>query len=301
MPSIPFPKKALTLREQVELLRRRGMSITDDAKAEHYLGFINYYRLAAYWLPFEAAHATHTFRPGTTFDLVLDHYVFDRNLRVLLIDAIERVEVAVRTQFAYQLAHAYGPHALLEAGLFQAKAQRWSYRGNRQALEQEVRDSKETFVQHLRDKYAEPLPPVWAAVEIMTLGQLSKWYANLEHRRDRNLVAHVFDFDEANLVSFLHHLVFVRNLCAHHSRVWNRQFTFSLKIPRHRPVAVLVSLNPAAPKKLYNTLVILAYFLETVSPGHHWKQRLQDLLRDHSVSEAEMGFPADWRTRGIWK
>lgn len=301
MPSIPFPKQALTLREQVELLRLRGMSITDDAKAEHYLGFINYYRLAAYWLPFEADHSTHTFRPGTTFDLVLDHYVFDRNLRVLLIDAIERVEVAVRTQFAYRLAHAYGPHALLDPGLFQAKASGWSYRRFCQSLEQDVQDSKETFVEHLRSKYAEPLPPVWAAVEIMTLGQLSKWFANLKHGSDRNRVAHVFDFDELNFVSFLHHLVFIRNLCAHHSRVWNRQFAFSFKIPRHRPVAVLSSLNSAAPKKLYNTLVMLAYLLDKVSPGHHWKQRLRDLLRDHAVSQTAMGFPADWPNRAIWQ
>jgi len=301
MPDIPFPKTALTLREQVELLRSRGMSITDDAIAEHYLGFINYYRLAAYWLPFEADHETHTFRPGTTFDLVLDHYVFDRNLRVLLIDAIERVEVAVRTQFAYRLAHAYGPHALLDSELFHATARKWSYRGYRQSLEKEFQDSKETFVEHFRTKYAEPLPPVWAAVEIMTLGQLSKWYANLEHRSDRNLVAHVFDFDESNLVTFLHHLVIVRNLCAHHSRVWNRQFAFPLKIPRDRPVAVLSSVNHGAPRKLYNTLVMLAYFLDTVSPGHHWKQRLRDLLRDHAVSAAQMGFPTDWHNRAIWK
>ena len=288
MPSVPFPKKALTLREQVELLRSRGMSIADDAKAEHYLGFINYYRLAAYWLPFEADHATHAFRPGTTFDLVLDHYVFDRNLRVLLIDAIERVEVALRTQFAYRLAHACGPHALLDSGRFHAKAPGWSYKGYRQSLEEEFQGSKEIFVQHLRSKYEEPLPPIWAAVEIMTLGQLSKWYANLGHRRDRNLVAHVFDFDESNLVTFLHHLVVVRNLCAHHSRVWNRRFAFPLKVPRDRPVAVLSSLNRGAPRNLYNTLVMLAYFLDAVSPGHHWKQRLLDLHTSPSVAAAQI-------------
>lgn len=301
MPSVPFPKKALTLHEQVELLRARGMAFADEATARHYLGFINYYRLAAYWLPFESDHSTHSFRPGTTFESVLDHYVFDRNLRVLLIDAIERVEVAVRTQFAYQLAHEYGPHALLDACLFHVTAPRWSYAGNRQSLVQEVRDSKETFIQHLRSKYSEPLPPVWAAVEIMTLGQLSKWYANLMHSRDRNRIAREFDFDESNLVSFLHHLAVVRNLCAHHSRVWNRDFTFVLKIPRHRPAAVLSSLNPVAPRKLYNTLVLLAYILDTVSPGHHWKQRLLELLRVHSVSESDMGFPHGWRQRAIWK
>lgn len=301
MPKLSYAKVALTLDQQVQQLQARGMVIADEPLAKHYLGFINYYRLAAYWLPFESDHASHQFHPGTTFEQVLDRYVFDRELRLLLIDAIERVEVAVRTQYAYQLGHTHGAHLLLNASLFQPKRGRWSYATNRQQLEQDVARSKETFIQHLLAKYNEPLPPIWAAVEIMTLGQLSKWYANLKRRADRNRVAHAFDMDETNLVSFLHHLAIVRNLCAHHSRVWNRELAFTYKLPKHRPAAVLGSLNPASPKKLYNTLVILGNLLDRLSPGHHWKSRLQQLIQAHQIPAYEMGFPAHWQQQPFWQ
>ncbi|MCK9504766.1 MAG: Abi family protein [Porticoccaceae bacterium] len=301
MSKIPYTKPALGLEQQILQLRARGMVIADEPLAKHYLGYINYYRLAAYWLPFESDHGSHQFHPGTTFEQVLDRYVFDRELRLLLIDAIERVEVAVRTQYAYQLGHAHGAHLLLNANLFQPNRGRWSYTANRQQLEQDVVNSKELFIQHLLDKYKEPLPPVWAAVEIMTLGQLSKWYANLKLRADRNRVAHPFDMDETNLASFLHHLAVVRNLCAHHSRVWNRELAFTFKLPNHRPAAVLGSLNPASPKKLYNTLAILGYLLDRVSPGHHWKSRLQQLIQAHQIPANEMGFPAHWLQQPFWQ
>lgn len=300
MSKVPYAKPALDLNQQVQQLRARGMVIADELLAKHYLSHINYYRLAAYWLPFEVDHDTHQLPPSITFEQVLDRYVFDRELRLLLIDAIERIEVAVRTQYAYQLGHAHGAHVLLNASLFQPKRGRWSYSTNRQQLEQDVINSKETFIQHLRGKYSEALPPVWAAVEIMTLGQLSKWYANLKHRADRNRVARAFDMDETNLASFLHHLAVVRNLCAHHSRVWNRELAFTFKLPKHRPATVLGSLNVASPKKLYNTLVILGYLLDSVSPGHHWKSRLQQLIQAHRIPTDQMGFPAHWQGQPFW-
>ncbi|WP_211213343.1 Abi family protein [Kushneria aurantia] len=88
------------------------MQVRDEARAEHYLAHLNYYRLAAYWLPYEADHGSHTFHPGTQFETVLDHYLFDRELRLLMLDAIERIEVSLRGHFAYQLGHRHGPHAL---------------------------------------------------------------------------------------------------------------------------------------------------------------------------------------------
>lgn len=301
MPKAPYSKPALTLDQQIQQLRARGMLIDDEDQARHYLGFINYYRLAAYWLPFEHDHATHAFKPGTRFEQVLERYVFDRELRLLLIDAIERVEVAVRTQYAYQLGHVHGAHPLLDASLFQPNRGKWTYVSNRQQLQQDVASSKETFIQHLQAKYPEPLPPIWAAVEIMTLGQLSKWYANLKYRADRNRIAHAFDLDESNLTSFLHHLAVVRNLCAHHGRVWNRELAFTFKLPAHRPAAIVNSLNPAEPKKLYNTLVMLGGLLDSISPGHQWKSRLRQLITVHRIPVTEMGFPPIWHEDPFWQ
>ena len=135
----------------------------------------------------------------------------------------------------------------------------------------------------------------------MTLGQLSKWYSNLRHGADRNAVAHRYDMDEVNLSSFLHHLSVIRNFCAHHSRLWNREFTFTFRLPSHRPPALVSGLNQQDPRRLYNTLTVLAWLLDVISPQHHWKQRLKTLLTQHDIDLQRMGFPADWQQRAIWK
>ena len=293
-----FNKRPKTFEEQLDLLIQRGMAIPERTKAIHYLRHLNYYRLGAYWLPFEQNHTDHTFKPGTLFSDVLNLYVFDRELRLLVMDAIERIEVSIRTGWAYHLSHRYGTHAHMDASLFK---KRWRHKGNVDKLKDEVRRSRETFIQHLRDKYGEALPPLWAVVEIMTFGQLSQWYSNLRHRQDRNAVAHVYDMDEVNLTSFLHHLTVIRNICAHHSRLWNRDFTVIIKLPRHRPKALLTSLNPGDGRKLYNTLVLLGYLMDRISPGHHWKTRLFDMVQHYQPDTRAMGFPPGWKSLSIWK
>lgn len=115
----PFPKAATTHEQQLALLQQRGMIVEDAAEARFYLQHLNYYRLCAYWLPFEADHAAHSFRQGTSFAEVLGLYIFDRELRLLVLDAVERLEVSVRSQWAYQLAHRHGPHAHLDCMLAQ--------------------------------------------------------------------------------------------------------------------------------------------------------------------------------------
>jgi len=88
---VRFDKPAFTFEDQLDRLIERGMVVDDRAQALRYLEHLNYYRIGAYWLPFEADHGTHQFRDGTRFEDVLNLYVFDRALRLLVMDAIERV------------------------------------------------------------------------------------------------------------------------------------------------------------------------------------------------------------------
>lgn len=292
----PFAKPALTLAQQVALLQSRGMVIDDTAQAEFYLRHLNYYRLGAYWLPFEADHATHALRPGTRFEGVLNLYIFDRELRLLLLDAIERVEVSARTQWAYQLAHCHGSHAHLD--------DRIAYRTDRhqrhlEKLTEEVTRSDETFIRHLFDTYSDPLPPTWAVCEVMSLGLLSHWYSNLKPMPTRRRIAAPYGVDEAVLQSWLHHLTVVRNTCAHHARLWNRDLTVRPQAPRSKPVALKDQFQPGS-QRLYNTLLILLYLMDVVAPGSRWRQRLVALIDAHAIDTVSMGFPADWRARPLW-
>jgi abortive infection bacteriophage resistance protein len=293
----PFLKPATTYSQQIVQLQQRGMIIDDLSQAEFYLKHLNYYRLSAYWLSFEANHATHAFHPGVRFTNVLNLYIFDRELRLLVLDAIERMEVSVRSQWAYQLAHQHGAHAHLDVALA-LNANYWQTNLNK--LTEEVKRSNETFIKHLQANYAEPLPPVWAVCEVMSLGLLSHWYNNLNPMPTRRAIAAVYGVDEKVLESWLRHLSLVRNTCAHHSRLWNREFTITPRLPHNKPIGLAAQCRPGS-RKLYNSLVILLHCMDIIAPQHHWRKRLKDLLAQHTVPVAMMGFPADWEQMVIWQ
>lgn len=299
-----FCKPPLKVSDQIDLLKKRGMAIADEARATRVLQHINYYRLRAYWLPFEAPEAQrlvageHLFKPDTDFDRVVSAYVFDRKLRVLLLEAIERVEIALRTHWAQILAESYGAHAYLDPDLFHKTH---IYDACLSSLDEELDRSKETFVQHYKSKYTKPTrPPIWAICELLTLGQLSKWLGNIKRRQDRQTIAARLGLDEVVVCAFAHHLTHVRNLCAHHSRVWNRKLTFTMTLPK-RPGALAGQFNPAEDRRIYNTLVMLVWCIKIISPDTTWPNRVKTLLSTCTAVELRaMGAHADWETRAPW-
>jgi abortive infection bacteriophage resistance protein len=293
----PFVKPATTWTEQVDLLQQRGMTVTNSAEAEFYLQHLNYYRLGAYWLPFEEDHSSHRFRAGTHFEAVLNLYIFDRELRLLVLDAIERIEVSVRSTWAYHLSHQHGPHAHLNPGLA-FKTYRWQQ--NLDKLTDEVGRSEEAFIRHLRSTYEEALPPVWAVCEVMSLGLLSRWYDNLKPMPVRRVIANTYAVDQSVLASWLRHLSLIRNTCAHHSRLWNREFTITPTLPGNKPQG-LAAQWAAGSRKLYNTLVILLHCMDVVAPHHHWRARLKELIERHTIPVAAMDFPDGWQALPIWQ
>lgn len=298
-----FGKPALTVDAQIDLLAQRGMAIPDRERARHYLTHINYYRLRAYWLPFEAestAGDDHVFVPGTDFETVLATYVFDRDLRLLLLDAIERVEISLRTTMAQHLATSYGPFAHDNRTLFK---QHDEWRKSQEELRKEYERSRETFAKHYRERYPElTTPPIWVACELMTLGHLSRWLKNLVKPDDRQHIADNYGLDERVLLSFAHHLTVVRNHCAHHGRVWNRRFALRFTPPTKKPKHIASAFNPGEPQLIYNTLTMLAYLLDLLSPAHAWRKEIHALLAAHpEIDTAVMGFPEYWRETNLWR
>ena len=293
-----YEKPPKTFAEQVDLLLSRGLLIPDRQLVEHYLSHLNYYRFAGYLLPFEQDHSTHQLKAGTTFEDVLNLYVFDRELRLLLLDAIERIEVSVRTQWAYHVSHATNAHGYLSATNVSSARQFARQLG---VLERELDRSSETFIKHFREKYDDPnLPPIWAACEVMSLGQLSNWYAMLRPISIRKRISQVYLVDQQVLESALHHLSYVRNICAHHSRLWNREMVITFSVPK-RPQKLRAAIVASRDRRLYNTLCLIVHLMDCISPGHQWRTRLLELLAAHYVSCEPMGFPADWGSYDLWQ
>ncbi len=300
-----FAKPTLEVADQIRLLKLRGMTFADDSRAARVLLHINYYRLRAYWLPFEVQNRPlsdgqeHAFKDATEFDSIVGLYVFDRRLRIMLLEAIERVEIAMRTHWAQVLAERHGAHAYLNAQMFHKQN---IYESCMKSLDEELARSKETFVQHYRDKYSLPTrPPIWAMCELLTLGQLSKWLNNVKLRNDRQAMAQRFDLDEVVVCAFAHHLTHVRNLCAHHCRVWNRKLTFTMTLPK-RPSALATQFNSMEDRRIYNTLVMLAWTIRTISPDSTWPSRLRALLVGRTAADLRaMGAPINWSNAEVWR
>jgi abortive infection bacteriophage resistance protein len=305
-----YTKPFKAYQEQLEQLKQRGLIVNNEEELAFYLQHLNYYRLAAYFKPFETCQAQHTFKTGTTFEQVLSTYTFDRELRLLVLDAIERIEISIRASWAYQLAKARGSHAHLNPDLYTNKL---IFAKQITKLDKEVQQSKEEFIQHFKEKYDEELPPIWAVCEVLTLGTLSKLYGSLKHVKDQKTISKCYGLSPELFESWLHHLVLVRNICAHHSRLWNRSFTIVPEEPNKTPKLVTnafqthwVNTKKGGQQKqptryIYNTLLILLHFMDVVSPKHGWRGKLKTLVQQHPKNLNSMGFPHDWQTQTIWQ
>lgn len=308
-----YNKPPLSVSDQAQLLLDRGLVCDDRQRLEHYLSNIGYYRLSAYLLPFEQASVNgdsrnHKLQPGTTFEQVLNLYVFDRKLRLLVMEAIERIEVAARTRWASAMALRHGSHAHMNSALFKNP---WQHSCDIARVSKELQESNETFVAHYRKKYDDPyLPPIWAVVETMTLGGMSRWIASTSDNQVKREVAQALGMPTIEILEqVLHALTPMRNICAHHARLWNRRFILLLpNIKRLQGQFVTETIvttkgetQTPLTREIYNFLVIIQSLMLKINPGTSWGKRLTLHIRLLSAEQQQaMGFPADWENRQPW-
>jgi len=278
-----YNKPFLTITQQIEQLINRGMIIDDIDKAMFHLENLNYYRLSAYWLFFEQSNKNHLFHPNTNFTRVIELYNFDRELRLFIFNVIEKIEISVRSKFAHEISKKYGSHAHLNPSLFNPTH---IYNKTITNLKREIDRSKEPFIKHFKNNYKEELPPIWASVEVMTLGQISNWFSILKFRQDRQLIAKYYHLDETVFKSFLHHLTIIRNIVAHHGVLWNKKLTLEFKIPK----SMKQNYNLNDRKKLFNTFVMLEYLLNKISKTTNFKKTLDNLLNKYKIDRKLLGY-----------
>jgi len=224
-----FAKPPTTFQEQVDLLKSRGLIINDSEKALQNISRINYYRLSSYYVPFQINR--NLFKPETSIEKIFELYKFDKKIRSLIFGALEIIEVTLRTKIAYYFSHKYGPFAYSDPQYFSKDFKHFAWYNK---YEKRRKLSREDFVKEFFKEYDEEnILPLWIAIEIMSFGQLSFLFRGLK-RTDRNKISKdCFEIDEKILSSWIHTLVYIRNLCAHHSRIWNRTLAIKSKVPKN--------------------------------------------------------------------
>lgn len=299
-----YTKSSKSIAEQIELLQNRGLLIADLAAAKLTLANVSYYRLAGYWWPMQDDKAAHTFKPGSRFEDVMALYNFDKALRIILFDVIEVLEISLRTKLIYHLSHEEGPWWFQETSLFSDVREHVKTLAN---LEEEIERSKDTFIKEHKKKHKDDgrFPPAWKALELTTFGALSRLYGNLKPGvKSKDIIAAEFGtVNHTYLPSWLQSIAQIRNICAHHGRLWNKNLPGRPKLLSKPPAPWLT----VVPKEadwfmLYIHLCCMKYLLNAINPENSFTQTLQELLiRFPTVDRNALGMPMEWYREPVWQ
>lgn len=300
-----YNKPAYTIEQQIEQLKQRGLSITDEDRAEHFLSHISYYRLAGYWWPMQADKELHTFKAGSKFSDVIALYTFDHELRMLLFDIIEKIEISLRTKLIYHLSHEFDPWWFQNTSIFINTKELIQTLAT---LEEEIERSKDIFIKEHNKKHKDDLrfPPCWKSLELTSLGALSKLYGNLKPSvKSKDIIAaELGTVNHTFLPSWLQSITQIRNYCAHHSRLWNKNLPGNPKL-LPKPPNKWVNDVPKQHEfqKLYVHLCCMKYLLDVVQPGNHFSGRLKALLEKykHNIDPNALGLKQDWQNEPLWQ
>lgn len=307
-----YVKPWINIDEQLDQLTERGLQVSDRDKALNCLQRIGYYRLSGYWFAFRrrdaVAKLTDDFKPNATFQNAVDLHVFDKQLRLLAMDALERIEIALRVD----ISHALGKldaFAYLRGDLFHptfsneldkqtglTKHHVWLTKHA-----QLISRSKEEFVNHNKTKYGLPLA-VWVACEVWDFGTMSTLFSGMREAEQDVISAKYGIANGRTFATWLRSLNYLRNVCAHHSRLWNRNIVDQPKLPDAvvMPWVALFEGNPHARARCYLLLCMMRHLLLVVNPTSSWPTRMRDHLQafpnlDHlGLNRLGMGAADGW-------
>lgn len=281
------------------LLKSRGLYVENAERTESYLRHIGYYRFSAYLYPLlTTPKSNHVFKSGATFNQSMDMYRFDRHLRLLMFNQIEKIEIAVRSAIVNITCRESGnPFWMTDPSFFYDFN---TFLKTKQLIDAELTKSREDFIEHFRSTYTDPYPPAWMLAEILPLGVLTKIYNNIKSNQIRKKIAQEFALGIPVFNSWMTIITVARNNCCHHARVWNR--TFALQVLTMRRMTQPWISIPVNQRKAYFSLCIIKYFLNIISPNNDMKAKIDALLAKYpAIDTAAMGFPCGWENEPLWQ
>lgn len=301
-----YKKPSLSFSQQADLLINRGLIVKDKNELVAYLKQVNYYRLSGYLYTFkdvDPSTKNEVYKPNTTFDVIKMRYEFDRSLRLLLLDAIERIEISIlRTRLVEINSLKFGPFGYLNKNNYNPKFSQTAFKNLITEISDNEYRSYEEFINRYRAKYtSEKHLPLWMAVELMSFGQLFTFYKN-QHLFIKQNLSHTLGVYPPVLDSWLHTIHYLRNACAHHVRIWNKPLPIMPRFPDCKRDPRFYSPVPMSNTHIFAGLTIIAYLTDQVTGQTNWKRTCKSLLLNHpDIPLNAMGFPANWLEIPFWK
>jgi len=296
---VNYTKTCTQPKDIVSLLKQRGLTISDEQKTVCYLTNIGYFRMSAYLHPLlKSPKKDHIFKENTTFDMAIDMYRFDRKLRILLFNEIEKIEVAIRSAMNNWICDGLNdvfwmtdPKNFKNSEIFTKTID---------IIQIEISKTKEEFIIHFQNKYSNPYPPAWMISEIIPFGTLCNIFNNLKRKSLKKKISNSFGLTLPVFSSWILILSNLRNLCGHHIRVWNKQVSIIAINPNRHKYPWIINTNTDM-KRIYYRICIIKYLLFTVSPNNTFTNKLKSLFALFpSIDIKSMGFPIDWEKEPLW-
>lgn len=304
-----YKKNFKTFDEQLVLLKERELKISNDSFALSKLKRINYYRLSAYFLPFQYpknSDKKDIFFENTTFEKIIQLYYFDCELRKIVFEAIEIIEIYFRTQITYHHALKYGAFGYLKKENFETSQE--FYDKIMINLKDETKRSEESFIKHFKDEYNTTDLPMWAVVEVISFGTISKLYSILKTQEQEAVISELKEINKKVFKNWLHGLSVIRNICAHHSRLWNKTLGVKFEIPRKIKEFTTITkieneIEIKLNDKLFFALTTIEYILNSIGEDEiNFKLKIKDLFHKYPKIKLEsMGFIRNWEENPIWQ
>ena len=292
-----YNKTFKTYSEQLQILIDRGLLVKDEEKAKQYLKKFNYYRFSGYCIPFQ--DIKDRFNNNTHFSDILKLCDFDSQLRTFLYDVLEKIEIQLRALMAYYFGQKYGPWGYIDFLNFSLdfKYYEWITK-----IKDEIDRSNEIFIKHYKDTYTDNQDlPIWMVTEIMSLGGLSNMFSGMKAPDQKDLSSE-FGVKRPVVKSWLHHLTYIRNMCAHHCRIWNRSWAIKPLVPDERSWSFLTDRE----NKLFVTFSMLNFLTNKFSLSINIPEELENIISKFDVSfpfslKEKMGFPDNYNEIELWK
>ena len=282
-----------TLDEQIEILESRGLTVENHLEAKQFLRKNNYYRLSGYSLTLRDHDA---FFPGTKFQNIVDIYMFDEALRHILLEQLERIEIELKSIFAYEFAKKYGPLGYLNSRNFRNYKE--FARIAAKAIEQQhKRMGHEAYLQHFKTT-GEDLP-IWAYVDLLTIADISILY-QISDEDLKSDIAGNFGLLKSNRASLLeihmHCMTILRNLCAHGSRLFNRIFITKPNLNKAEKALLRKNTEGSVDNShIFGYILVMKRLLPAESFSA-MKSRIVELSEKIPfVAMRYYGFPDDWK------
>ena len=291
----------LSANELLDLLEKEGLAIEDRERAAHILGNVNYSRLKAYMVPFMKDREGHRFVPGASFEKAYALYGFDRRLRELIFHEMEKIEISVRTRMTLVQDGGQAGFWYLNPGNFRNVRKHERILVN---LNREIQRSDNDAIRSYIRKHRNAEMPCWLALEATSMGNISVIFDEMKTGPMRSSISSYYGLDENTFGSWMRHLVYIRNSCAHHNRVWNDTMRVKASIP-DKPVHRFPRTEYDAPEHIYHTMCVIKYLLDTIKPTNTFSRRLNALITGFPLINnrwglSAMGFPEKWHDDPFW-